>query len=148
MALQIIGKQGDFSDVPKLMTIIRNSYGEIKELAANSVIKLSPGISEASSSFLITNDKYLIKLAFRSFEDEPFDKTKTIAETLLRNKNEFVRSQAVFFLINKLSRDELESLLKKYSEKEYYYNVMCWADRLLYAPSPIKEMFRKKLENA
>jgi hypothetical protein len=148
LALQIIEKQGDSLDVPKLITISLDSYGEIKELAANSALKLMPGISGASGSFLLTNDKYLIKLALRALKDEPIDKTKNIAEALLRNNNESIRSQAVFFLIDKLSKEELEDLLKNYPIDEYYYNVMCWLDRLIYAPSSIKEVFRKKLENA
>ena len=147
LALQIVAENGDSSDVTKLMTICMNSYGEISELAANSALKLDPGISGVVSSFLLSNNIYLIKLALKYLRTEPIEKTKSIAETLLHNDNDFIRRQAVFFLINKVPKKELEELLKSYPKTHYYYNVVCWLDRFLYAPSPFKEVFIKKMEN-
>jgi hypothetical protein len=38
-------------------------------------------------------------------------------------------------------------MLESYLEKEtYYYNVLTWLDRLLYSPSPLREMFVRELE--
>lgn len=147
LAIQIIAENGDSSDVPKLITICTNSYGEISELAANSALQLDPGISGAVSSFLLANDIRLIKFALKYLRTEPIEITKSIAETLLLNNNDSIRRQAVFFLINKLPKEELEELLRSYPKTHYYYNVICWLDRFLYAPSPFKEVFIKKMEN-
>jgi len=146
MVIKIIEKKGNASDAPILIDICKDSYGELKELAANAALKLKPGVSGTLSSFILIGDGYLIKLGLNSLRNEPIEKTRGIVEILLQSNNDFIRSQAVSYLIDMLSKEELETLLVNYQKDNYYYNVVCWLDRILYAPSPLKDIFKKELE--
>jgi HEAT repeat protein len=65
---------------------------------------------------------------------------------LLNDESESKRAQAVRYLSKKLGTAELEELLNEYPGNEtYYYNVVTWLDRILYAPSSLKEMFTRDL---
>ena len=37
-------------------------------------------------------------------------------------------------------------LLEYPTRSTYYYDVVTWLDRLLYSPSPLKELFARELE--
>ena len=55
---------------------------------------------------------------------------------------------AAAYIIEAFNRDKnkLERFLNDYVQNEtYYYNVVCWLDRILYAPRSFKIMFRKQL---
>jgi hypothetical protein len=143
MAIKIMEKLGDTSDASLLVDICTKSYGELKELAANAALLLNPGISGTSASFLKIGDEHLINLALKSLKNEPIEKTRSIVENLLQNSNDSIRKHAIFYLIDKLSKDELEKILMNYPKNYYYYNVMCLLDRMLYAPSPLNSIFRE-----
>jgi len=145
LAIKIIEKLGTTSDASLLVDVCTNSYGELKELAANAALILNPGISGTSGSFLQIGDEHLINLALKSLKNEPIENTKSIVQNLLQNSNESIRKHAVFYLIDKLSKEELEKILTDYPKNYYYYNVMCWLDRMLYAPSSLNSIFRKDL---
>lgn len=147
LAVRIIERYGDSSDAQALVNISMKSYGKLKSLAAEVALKLKPGITGVPMTFLLTNDRDLIRLSLKSLRSEPITKTRNIIEILLKNDNEFIRSQAILFLIDKLPRDELVNLLANYPKDTYYYNIMCWLDRVLYAPLSLKQVFREKLEN-
>jgi hypothetical protein len=145
-AIRIIDKYGDLSDAQALVNVCLNSYGTSKNLAANAALKLKPGLGGVPTTFLLTNDYDLIKLALKSLRNEPITKTKKVVETLLKNDHEYIRSQAILYLIDMLPKEELVDTLTSYPNNIYYYNVVCWLDRMLYANSPLKEVYRKRLE--
>jgi SOS response regulatory protein OraA/RecX len=65
----------------------------------------------------------------------------------LHDNKEGKRVRAVFYLQQHAkSKEELEKVLRDYQEREsYYYNVVTWLDRLLYAPDLLREDFRRRL---
>jgi hypothetical protein len=66
---------------------------------------------------------------------------------LLESENATERERAVYFFSKRLDRESLADLLEGQFEKEtYYYNVVTWLDRLLYAPKPLPDFFRRQLE--
>ena len=67
---------------------------------------------------------------------------------MLLNKDNDIREITVAYLMKELEqrRSSLEQVLDKYLENDsYYYNVVCWLDRILYAPRTFKMIFRKQL---
>jgi hypothetical protein len=68
-------------------------------------------------------------------------------KALLYADNTEIRTYALAYLTNVLSEDELEKLLSEYSSAgRYYYNVVTWLDRWLYAPKKLRDSFRKELK--
>lgn len=67
---------------------------------------------------------------------------------MLYDEKDDVRLIALSYLANAFSYDELESVLENYPNnyRYYYYNVICWLDRILYAPSGLREMFSDRLK--
>jgi hypothetical protein len=65
---------------------------------------------------------------------------------LLHSKIDGVRVLAVACLHRLADRARLEAILDEYMQtRPYYYNVVCWLDRVLYAPAPLQDMFARWL---
>jgi len=49
--------------------------------------------------------------------------------------------------MEKSSDQELERLLERYTTEQgsYYYDVVCWIDRILWSPPRLREMHRRQL---
>lgn len=68
--------------------------------------------------------------------DQPLKETKLFLFDLLGEPKDANRVQAILCLSKKLSHDELEQILEEYVARDsYFYNVACWLDRILYAPT-------------
>lgn len=146
-AVRIIEAFGDASDSQTLVDIAKDSYEELKEIAAKAALKLSPGVGGASVALLETEDPILVGLTVKSIWDEEFLDVAGVLEPLLTSKNDSTRIKVLAYFVKKYSEEELNSLLSVYLEgSKYYYNVVCWLDRVLYAPPPLKEMFVRELE--
>jgi hypothetical protein len=58
------------------------------------------------------------------------------------------RLEAVRYLATVLSRQRVEAFLQQYVQADrYFYNVVCWIDRVLYAPGEFAEAYERELEN-
>ena len=111
-------------------------------------MKLSPGPEGAARALLDTGSPTLVSTVFKFLRDSPAEETARLLEPLLSHKDDNVRLKAVAFLGRKLSIEQLEELLKKYvsSGSFYYYNVVCWLDRILYGPSSLRDIFSQQLQ--
>jgi hypothetical protein len=147
-AIKIIEKMGDLSDIENVMSMYNTSYGETKILAADTVLKLCINTQEGVGFLFKTGDTFLIKLALESALEKPIEDTIDIIESLLQNDKDAIRYSAVYYLANKLSNDDFEKKLINHinSSNYHYYNIICWFDRILYAPEPLNKLFRIKLE--
>jgi hypothetical protein len=64
----------------------------------------------------------------------------------LGSEDEKARLRAVEYLSNRISFHELEELMTEYVGRgRYFYNVVTWIDRLLYAPANLRKMYKAKL---
>jgi hypothetical protein len=94
---------------------------------------------ESDSSELIEN-------ALRQARSRPDVVSDEEATSWLEHKSDEVRLAAVGVLFACRSRSELEDFLLKYVERPtYYYNVVTWLDRVLYAPAGFREYFQRIL---
>jgi len=67
-------------------------------------------------------------------------------ERMLLENSDVVRRKSVGFFADSYEKDDLEKLLDRYiTQPTYYYDVVCWLDRILYAPAQLKAMFIRQL---
>jgi len=68
-------------------------------------------------------------------------------ESYLADETGFKRTKAVWFCVKACSPEGLAEMLERYMSRDtYYYYVVCWFDRVLYAPGPLKAMYVRELE--
>jgi hypothetical protein len=146
-AVRIVERFGNDSDVAALIDIAKKSYGELETLAANAALKLAPGISGAAKELLQTDDSELVGLVIKSFWAEEKAEVFSVLEPLLGSKNTGIRSRVLVYFVKMCSNEEHEQLLLKYIQRSsYFYDVVCWLDRILYAPPLLKDAFVHQME--
>ena len=97
---------------------------------------------------LDTESSTLVGTVVKYLQDSLVEETAKLLEPLLSHKNDDIRLKALVFFGRNLSAEELEELLTRYvSRGSYYYNVVCWLDRILYGPSSFRDIFSKQLES-
>jgi len=101
-------------------------------------------------SFLFeTGDKTLGVLAVESILGEDSNENRQYMEGQLRNEKEALRLLALAYF-GRLYTDQkqFEELLTRYIQSPpYYYNVVVWLDRLLYAPDPFRTAYKDQLDS-
>lgn len=147
-AIKIIDRFGDVSDVKSCISIAQNDFGELRELSAQTALKLEDEQGEATKAFLVSNDNVLISIAIRSFLTRDAGSGATFLDPLLTSSSGAVRLRALAYFAKTQSEPQLEQLLQSYLAKSsYYYDVVCWLDRFLYAPSLLRAKFRDDLDS-
>jgi hypothetical protein len=66
-------------------------------------------------------------------------------EPMLRNESDIVRRKVMALLAKKLTTEELEEMLGRYTSEFYYFDIVCWLDKILYAPAQLKKIFARQL---
>jgi hypothetical protein len=64
---------------------------------------------------------------------------------LLLDADEYLRTGAIVQLRGRLEPAELEDLLAEYTRGRYFYNVVTWLDRMLYAPGILHSYYEEEL---
>jgi len=149
-AVKIIKKVGDVSDLDDLKQISKEGSLELKKTAAEAALNnpsSDADTKEIINEFLETQDLELIRYAFEYAEEVQYDIVPR-AEELLQDESFRIREEALSYLIKHQTLDDLEVLLERYLENSrYYYNVVCWLDRILYAPDPLPVKYKEKIFN-
>ncbi len=145
-AVALLKRYGNPSDAEMLLQLARDSYGDIKQEAVEAALVVSPGTSGVAKEALRSGDITLVKAALRAIWEQPPDSLMPLLMSCLAIESVEIRIAALAYLVNRLDSKELESLFDEYvSQEHYYYNVVCWLDRILYAPALLRAPFRKKL---
>ena len=148
-AISVLARFGTPEDVGALLAIARDSYGDTKEMAGNAALSIAPGIDGAARLLIDSGDSDLLRLAVESLDQEDPHLVSNILEArLLLSETDAIRKEAVRYFIHKFSPDELETMLDEYvGRSRYFYNVVCWCDRLLYAPELFRRSYDEMLES-
>lgn len=148
-AIRIIGKFGNENDVLALIDIVKTTEGILQEAATRAALGRTSDIRETARNLLLTSKEVVVSITIGYLLNERnLARTALFLEPFLLEKNDDIRKNIVAFFAIKLSEEELTQLLQRYTGQiTYYYDVVCWLDRILYAPQPLKEMYRKRLEN-
>ena len=148
-AVRLIARFGDGRDVEALVGVAREAYGETKELAAKTALRLSPGTEGVAKQFAGIKDIILFRLALESVQETSPANARAHLQTFLGDAENFKRMAALRILVKTAKTEDLESLLRAYmAQPTYYYNVVCWLDRVLFSPSPFREAYVGELECA
>jgi HEAT repeat protein len=146
-AVRIVSKFGTEEDVPSLLEIWRDSWGEARDEAGSAALRLSKRPLEVAQELIRSTHQSAVQEGFDWLYGQDSAEAMDLFAELLESENATERERAVYFFSKWLDRESLADLLEGQFEKEtYYYNVVTWLDRLLYAPKPLPDFFRRQLE--
>lgn len=144
-AVALFAEYAGKRDIVVLSEIVNGGGVGGQIVAAKTILKLDGG-KERSRDLLKSNYSDIVKEAICWYIANKERLDWNDISTLLYSKNEEVRLLATAYAAKTWTRRQLISLLKKYlNEKTYYYNVVCWLDRVLYAPKDLAQGYKKKL---
>jgi hypothetical protein len=147
-AVKVITRFGNSSDIPTLLDIAKHSEGMLQEVAARGAMRLNPEPGVAARELLLTGDAILIGIVVQSLLATNAGKTSAeFLESFLDNDKAELRTGVLAYFGEKSSEEELSGLLERYTSRQvYYYDVVCWLDRMLYAPPKLRDVYTKTLK--
>ncbi len=149
-AFDIISQHGTAEDVPVVREFMALAEFKALDKAALTLLEIDPErLQEHALELLGHKERRVRELALRySLHNEeglPVDAVRA----MLYGSEEAIRLDALAYMGQKLSLDRLQELLEEYPRADgfdfYYYDVICWLDRLVYAPEAIAESYRTTL---
>lgn len=146
-ALRVIVAAGDSTDVPALLEIARSRVGSEQRLALDGIRQFAPD-RLATAKTLISGNREMRRMALALLRDAADDEAVPFLKELLTHDEDDVRTAAVAELSHRVDEASLQQLLDGYvSALPYFYNVVVWLDRVLYAPEPIRASFVQQLQS-
>lgn len=144
-ALRIIVAHGSETDAITALEIGKNSYGNLNTVATKTYFTLAPKTEESVKVAISSwpgNAKTAVKFALQN----GIAISETTISELLLNDDTNIRESAVFYLLETCTYKELIAWLDKYIKQDtYYYSVVCWLDRILFAIEPFQSIMKDKL---
>ena len=151
VALRIVASKGTAGDVNDLMEIARSSSGYERNLALEGIQRLTADRLGTAKALIASEGFEMWRAALMLVSGLDDTDALQFLEELLTNENGDIRVSAVGLLRKRLDNKSLIGLLHKYSNRDtYFYNVVTWLDRMIYAPEPIHSYYeivlKRKLE--
>ncbi|HUV97959.1 MAG TPA: DUF4062 domain-containing protein [Candidatus Paceibacterota bacterium] len=147
LATEIFLKLATKSDMVGLIDVALKKSGKLQEEAAAKALAFDEkGL--AFEKFLGSENDALVRTCLKTSLSDGVCLDSGRIHSLLHSKKDQIREMAAAYIMEAFNRDKkkLERFLNDYVQSEtYYYNVVCWLDRILYAPRIFKMMFRKQL---
>ncbi len=145
--LTIFFKYGTTNDLEYPKKLVTEEGLDIKTKAAEVALSLDGENKFNTLEFLLEkNETELTNLVFKKCIQESTAISFEQVKKLLLHQNEQIRLSALSYLMLVLREDELITVLNDYLTAEiYYYNVVCWLDRWLYAPNALKEYYQREI---
>lgn len=146
-AVRALRRTGLPSDCEMLLAIAEKETGEISTEAGETALSLAPGEGGAAAHLLKSQKPQLLRLAITSLGDHGATKVWEQIKGRLYDEDEEVRMIVCAYAVKTLSIAQLEKLLDSYLSKDrYFYNVVFWLDRVLYAKLPLRRYFVKSVK--
>jgi hypothetical protein len=146
-AVKVVCRFGDSGYASDLLKIAKETYGELQQEAAFGALKLSSNPLKTASELLCDDSTNLVKVAFSWMLSQDSRDLSDVIRDFLHDKNAEFRLRSLYWLCKRLQKSDMETTLMTYIENgTYYYDVVTWFDRLLYAPPRLREVFARKLE--
>lgn len=145
-AITIISKFGDESDIERLILFAAKTNQNLKELSVKTALDLSNDKKGLFKSLLKLKGTQAANIAVRYLVNFEQEEKIAIARELLFSETDDIRLTSLALLVQELNDEALESLLDEYVVGgQYYYNVVSWLDKCIYAPNPFVELFKAQL---
>jgi HEAT repeat protein len=146
-AVRIVSKFGTEEDVPSLLEIWRDSWGDARDEAGSAALRLSKQPFEVAQEFIRSTHERAVREAFDWLYGQDSAEVMDLFAELLESESATDREKALYFFSKRLDEKSLSALLEgQFDKGTYYYNVVTWLDRLLYAPEPLPDFSRRQLE--
>jgi hypothetical protein len=151
-ALKIIAQHGGPDDVDLVWGYVTHDNIGVRRQATALVLNLDPERFQEHASALLNLDDWAIKeIVFRfALENDEELPTEAVRQLLYSSESQ-TRRGALAYLVETMEEAKRRELLNSYPQAEdidfdfYYYDVVGWLDRLLFAPEPIREYYREEL---
>lgn len=148
LSVSIIEMFGDSQDIDSLIFLGNNCWGDLRYLTIKAALKCGDSIKEEVFHNIISSSKSDLINCFISYCSAESIDLKKVIFTLLSHEDESVRTTSLAYLTLKMNEIELIDFLKYYyNRNSYYYNVVCWLDRILYAPDTLRDFYKTILKN-
>lgn len=147
-SLRLIGRIGQEQDISTILAIARESHGLVRTEALQSALGIRPGINGVVPGLLDSDLPQFVYVGVASIVDQPPSDTYHLVYPLLHHQQIEIRSVAIGYLFEQFQRGtiDLEFVLQTYLQSPtYYYNVVTWLDRLLYAPVALRSYYARLL---
>jgi hypothetical protein len=142
-AAMALARAGSEDDVGKLLELSQLQGGGVFERAA---VRLSPGPAGAALALLDSSRAAAALLGARHLYSHAEDLSDDTLEMLLHHTNDGVRRVGVACALSRYEDGDLEDLLDRYTAAgRYYYDVVFWLDRALFAPAYLRGRTRAEL---
>ncbi len=145
-ATKIIERFGDKSDTAELFKIVTGEGAENRLRAVRAVLTVTPGVSEISLTLAKREEPPVVRMALEAIGKADVKVLQENCLELISRENEEIRLLGLAYLLKVSSKDFLRDTLIGYLARDtYYYNVVCWLDRVLYAPEPLQTGYKHQL---
>jgi HEAT repeat protein len=146
-AVRIVSKFGTEEDVASLLDIWRDSWGDARDEAGSAALRLSKRPFEVAQELIRGSHQSAVREGFDWLYRQDSAEVMDLFAELLESESAIDRERALYFFSKRIDEKGLTDLLEGQFDKEtYYYNVVTWLDKLLYAPKPLPDFFRRELE--
>ena len=146
-AVRIVSKFGTAEDVPALLQVSREHWGEARDEAGAAALRLSSNPLEVALELTASNSPTLVRNGYGWLYKQGSPEVDKFFEALMGSESDIGRLRALYYFSRNRTWGDLESMLEAQLNREaYYYNVVTWLDRLLYSPAPLREFFTRDLE--
>jgi hypothetical protein len=147
-AVELLARFAEETDTETLRQIAVESYAPMRQVAAKALLGLAPGVNEISRQLMDSTDHEISNLAMESLAKCRSKMARGLLQDRLKAENASTRLRALKIVTRPMNRRRLEKLLERYvATGAYYYDVVCWMDRILYAPQPLRGVYRQQLES-
>jgi hypothetical protein len=152
-AVKLVQGFGCEPDAPALVDLIHRLAGRagfewVRIRAADALLNLrNVGNKPAVKMLLADADIALIALGLRTAVEEGPLLSADDVRNLLYVADSQIRMVVVAFLVVTLPDVQLTEELEKYptGDGTYYFDVVCWLDRCLFAPTDLRIVYRKEV---
>jgi len=145
-ALRIIASKGTEMDVNGLIDIAISSYGDDRKQALEGVKRLTHDKLGTARILVASEVREIRRAGFSLIGALGEQEALPLLEELLSHDDQDLRIAAPGQICKRVKNEQLEDLLRRYINLAYFYNVVTWLDRLIYAPAPIANYYKTEFD--
>jgi HEAT repeat protein len=148
LAIQILLRFGDAKDEAKLVKIAQQTdWDPWRGIAAEAAIKVATNPVDTALTLHDSPTTDVVNAALNWMMSSNAQAVRELFQSYLYSDNEKLRARAVFYMLgNAEGLDERTKLLHDYiASGTYFYSVVTWLDRVIFAPPPFRILFHNDL---
>jgi HEAT repeat protein len=147
-ALKVLNRFADETDVERLCIAARELYDDLRLDALRIALRVSNEPVQLLERLLSSESVEVIPAVIQVLSEGELEVQRSTLENLLLHDDAKARESALAYLVDGAEPAEMVEMLGRYVEDgPYYYNVVCWLDRLAYAEQPWRQHFSERLQS-